>query len=85
MTNNRPKNAFKIQPADNVIMRIAYSKPQPNAKHYVNHIKKRKNPQYFINLDIQNHHKPKERQQPKHLARRNGNPYKHFPLKGENI
>ncbi|BFF93115.1 uncharacterized protein DMAD_11020 [Drosophila madeirensis] len=93
------KKVFRIQPIKNAIVQISYSKPQGDHPPESHSAKRRKQPTYFINFNFQNRgnskptvDQPSPTIQPKMLRTRgkrlrNGlpNPYKTFPLKGENI
>ncbi|XP_052836957.1 uncharacterized protein LOC128252854 [Drosophila gunungcola] len=92
------KKVFNIKPANNAHIRFSYYLPK-GKNPSTSTGKKKKEPEYFLNFVFNNNRKPKKSLDRKTLSnklkmRRTGrrflpngmpNPYKYFPLKGEDM
>ncbi|XP_015009387.2 uncharacterized protein LOC26526570 [Drosophila erecta] len=89
---------FHIQPTDNTNIRFSYQLPK-GKKHTSLTGKKKKQPEYFLNFTFNNYRNPKKTLDHNTLVKKlkmrrtgrrllpNGmpNPYRYFPLKGEDM
>ncbi|XP_017076143.1 uncharacterized protein LOC108111267 [Drosophila eugracilis] len=90
------KKVFNIKPADNAHIQFSF---QPSKGNKPSSDKKKKEPEYFLNFVFNNYRNPKKSLDRKTLSKKvkmrrtarrllpNGipNPYKYFPLKGDDM